>query len=95
MSDRLLTDPPRRQKLSTTATNKDTFEATLRKLQCGDRIVYHTGDLMADRGEINNASTGRIRAVARAAWRAYEAGLVTLVQKRLGYGEFEYTAVKL
>lgn len=84
-----------RKKWVVAATNKDAFGTTLRKLQRGDRIVYHTGDLQYDRDEVENPNTGRIRGVARAAWKAYQDGLVALVQKRLGFATFEYIAVKL
>ena len=45
----------------------------------GEKVVYYTGNLMADRQRSET-----INALARAAWRAYEQGRVILTQQRQG-----------
>jgi hypothetical protein len=52
--------------------------------------VYHTGLLMRDR-----QSNDTVNAIALRAWRAYEAGVVALVQSRLKPGTCGYVAVCL
>lgn len=50
------------------------------------RAVYHVGYLpLAGRGA---------QLTGKAAWRAYRAGLVRLVQERRGFGCYNYIAVK-
>lgn len=58
---------------------KSEFADTLAKAQHGDKIIYARGVTV---GGINK----------QAALDAQEAGLVALVQKRLGKGRFEYIA---
>jgi len=59
----------------------------------GERCIYHVGLLAAD----THSSTGEVIdrdlvMMGREAWRAYEAGLVRLVQRRLGHARYEYIA---
>lgn len=71
----------------------------------GSSIVYHRGDLASDAhdcGDGSPSSVMRQRAAAsvrKAAWEAYEAGDVSLVQRAIperggGLRSFEYIAVK-
>lgn len=54
------------------------------------KITYHTGALALDRSQ--GMDTLMIDAVAKAAWAAYEAGKVTLVQRSVLPGIHEYIA---
>jgi len=51
-------------------------------------VCYHTGFLM-----LNRLGDGKIHAVARQMWQLYRQGKVTLAQKRLGPGRYEYWAL--
>lgn len=56
------------------------FGRSLARMQPGDWLVYHTGKYAAD------------TPAGQAAWLAYEAGKVSLVQRRVGPREFDYIA---
>lgn len=66
------------------------FDALLCSMSHGQALVYHEGLLMRDRQTDDN-----VNAIALRAWRAHEAGVVALVQGRLGPGVCGYLAVKL
>lgn len=51
-------------------------------------VCYHSGFLMLDR-----LVNGKIHAIAREMWRLQERGKVSLAQKRLGPGRYEYWAI--
>jgi hypothetical protein len=55
----------------------------------GKRVCYHIGFLMADRIWDHAACTQ-----ANKMLRLYEAGLVTLVQRRVKEGVYEYWAIR-
>lgn len=55
----------------------------------GDSVIYHRGSLMFDR--VRNPE---VNTIASAVWRAYEAGKVLLIQKRLEPSICAYIAVK-
>jgi len=63
----------------------------------GDAIEYHRGFLAIARdpnvGKLAERERADLVRVARRAVRAAEAGLVHLVQRRLGPGEFSYLAI--
>lgn len=63
----------------------------------GDVAVYHRGLLMFDRDQAASKMLPHDRLemieTANLAWRMYEAGQVTLVQRRAG-GDMEYLAIK-
>lgn len=70
----------------------------------GASVVYHTGNLAEDAHDVVGSPAERLRQeaalnVRKAAWSAYEDGLVTLVQRRLpaadGVPAFEYIAVRV
>ena len=75
----------------------DEFVNWLGLARPGERMVYakgflpiaiHTADLNRD------PNAPKLEAVQRATWKAYERGMVHLVQRRLRPGEFEYRAVR-
>ena len=63
----------------------------------GDRLEYHRGflgiDTMPGMSTLNDKDRQRLAALAGAAFRACEAGLVHLVQERLGPDRFSYLAI--
>lgn len=63
----------------------------------GEKLEYYRGFLSIDTNPlcqtIDPADRRRIDALARAAYRACDAGLVHLVQHRHGDGDFAYVAV--
>lgn len=67
----------------------------------GSSTVYHRGDLANDAHDCDDQRPAArfaqkaAAAVRRAAWEAYQAGLVILVQRRNAAGSFDYLAVKL
>lgn len=79
------------------------FAFWLSRAQPGQKLIYHIGNLAADRAKIAvYAVQGRmtmttkliepLNSVALEVWQAYEHGLVTLTQKRLGENLFQYEA---
>lgn len=74
-----------------TVTAKGVTDA-LKMLKPGQRVVYHTGSLMFDRQR--GLEFGRVHGAAKAAWDAYTAGLVTLVQRKLAPLKYEYIAIR-
>lgn len=76
------------------------FEAWLANAKAGDVAAYARGMLpcliekakAADPDEADRIMD--MRRAATVAWRAYERGLVELVQKRIGFADFEYLAVR-
>jgi hypothetical protein len=85
-------DAPSRNK-----TELQLFQDWLESAKGGSIYHYATGVWLEERKKndasvhINSAGT---RAAAKAAWKAYEDGLVELVQKRNGEGQFDYLAQK-
>jgi len=69
------------------------FETALHNAPVGGKILYYTGLLILDR-EVGRQFAA-IHAIGTAAWEAYKAGKVTLVQKSLPCFGAEYYAVKL
>ncbi|SHF31344.1 hypothetical protein SAMN05444279_1273 [Ruegeria intermedia] len=63
----------------------------------GDRLEYHRGflgiDAMPGMSTLPDRDRQRLAALASAAFRACEAGLVHLVQERLGPDRFAYLAI--
>lgn len=84
--------PSRRPKSTVTVRTRGAFLRALLTLKPGDRIIYHTGMLIRDRIKHNTISQ-----CAKAAWRSYLDGQVTLVQRKIDWvhGAYEYLAVKL
>jgi hypothetical protein len=75
----------------------DDFRAWLRISRPGDRVVYHQGFLVVDRGTsspLRERERRRLDVLATAAGAAAAAGLVHLVQWRCAPGTFVYLAVK-
>ena len=66
------------------------FNLALAEATNGDKVTYHTGDLRSDRKRF-----AAIREIGAAAWKAYENGHCTLVQRRLELGRYEYIAIKI
>jgi len=65
------------------------FQTRLVHATAGERIIYHTGDLMfaRERGS-------QLDATANAAWDAHLAGECLLVQRRVGPSTWEYIAIR-
>ncbi len=59
----------------------------------GNRLMYHSGLLGRDAAICSEPERRRLQELARTARRAFEAGLVHLVQQRLGPGRFGYLAI--
>jgi hypothetical protein len=59
----------------------------------GERLVYHHGFLATDLQETRDPDRRRLRGLGQAAYRAFEAGLVHLVQVRFDRGGFAYVAI--
>lgn len=74
-----------------------TFCAWIGQALPGDRLEYHRGFLGIDTtpviSTLNEIDRRRLAALADAAHRAFEAGLVHLVQQRLGPDQFAYLAI--
>ena len=74
------------------------FEGWLRAAHPGSRITLHRGLLCVDREQRPDAPDAHARAeidrLATAAMRASGQGLVHLVQKRHGEGDYSYIAVR-
>jgi hypothetical protein len=70
------------------------FDAKVDALKRGEVVVYHQGLLMRDR-QFDTAEAHTVHALGLRAWRAAEAGVVALVQRRLEPGVCAYLAVKL
>jgi hypothetical protein len=71
--------------------------AWLGRARPGDRVVYHQGSLVVDRGStssLQRRERRRIDDLATAAHAAVAAGRVHLVQERLATGTFRYLAVR-
>jgi hypothetical protein len=70
-----------------------TFLDAVRKAAPGQAIIYHTGSLMYDRMAGPNFLT--TNGVAIAAWKAFEAKWVTLVQRFTGEQfKYDYIAIR-
>ncbi len=71
-----------------TFSNKLEVEAWVSSTRPGDVVVYHVGHLAADR-----VQSPAVDVVAFEIWRAAQAE-VSLTQRRLGPGRYEYRATK-
>ncbi len=74
-----------------------TFCAWVGQAAPGDRLEYHRGflgiDVMPGMSTLPDRELQRLAALASAAFRTCEAGLVHLVQERLGPDRFAYLAI--
>ena len=74
------------------------FCAWLQQGGAGERVVYHRGHLAVDRIEGQSRLSERARdelsTVADRAWSLAEQGLLILVQRCHGVGDFSYYAVR-
>ena len=66
----------------------------------GETFAYYTGFLAADRGfgipvDMQTTEQRAASEAGNSAWRYFQKGVVTLVQRKLGSGIYEYLAVKL
>jgi len=75
----------------------------LSKARPGEKLIYHIGNLMADRATliteyrrgsavVRTVNLEPLNTVATEVWRAYERGLVILSQKKLAPNLFQYEA---
>lgn len=64
----------------------------LPKMAKGQMLIYHIGSLMHDR--LRGPMFQTVHGVALAAYEAYQAGEVTLVQHKVAPLQFEYIAIK-
>lgn len=73
------------------------FAAWLGQAETDDRLTYHEGYLGVETSPtispLPHQDRLRLAALAGAAWRASEAGLVHLVQRRLDADRFAYIAI--
>jgi hypothetical protein len=78
--------------------HKGELTAWLGRARPGDRVVYHQGFLAVDccgcASSLQERERHRLDALATAARAAAAAGLVHLLQERLGVGRFGYLAVR-
>jgi hypothetical protein len=79
----------------------DKFRNWLLLATPGEQVVYHTGHLASERertreehGMLITVAVDPEDAVGWEAWRAYEIGLVELVQRRVDENVCDYIAVK-
>jgi hypothetical protein len=78
-------------------TRKGELTAWLDRAQPGNRVLYHQGFLVVDRGctsSLNKGERRHLDALATAVAAAAAAGLIYLVQQRLAAGTFRYLAVR-
>ncbi len=82
----------------TSAADFTTWLATSR---ARDRFVYHEGVLAADRHtwtddkDVLHKAIPGVNELALAVAKAADQGLVALVQRRIGKGEWQYVAIRL
>jgi len=73
------------------------FSAWVAQAVPGDRLEYHRGFLGLDTfalfSGLSNKDRGELRKLADRTFRAAEAGLVHLVQERIGTEQFAYIAI--
>jgi hypothetical protein len=77
----------------------DTLLPWLKRAKLGDRRVYHVGNAASEspRVAVDNGDpkcVPKYPQLSELAWRAYEAGLVWLFQKRLASHKFEYIVIR-
>ena len=74
-----------------------TFCAWIGQAMPGDRLEYHRGFLGIDSTSgismLPEPERSQLNALAKAAYRAFEAGFIDLVQERIGPDHFAYIAV--
>lgn len=70
-----------------------TFEEWLDNAKPKDHFIYHKGQLGVDRGP-EEAREPYVNNIAIVAWHAHLAGLVTLVQQRIGRFNWNYIAIR-
>lgn len=74
-----------------------TFYAWIAQAGAGEMVIYHRGFLGVDRGPVISslpeADRQRLATLGAAAYRAFEMGLVHLVQARLEADRFAYIAI--
>ena len=73
----------------------DGAAVSLSAIRPGESVVYYRGFLAADRGrwQFTRARKPFELVVARRAYELYEAGKVTLTQRKLEHSNYEYIAV--
>lgn len=78
---------------------EDNFDYWLNRAKPGETVVYYDGFLLMDRERlVNNGIFAdkfpqTIKAAIRA-WKAYQNGHVTLVQKKRDFFAYDYIAIK-
>lgn len=70
-----------------------TFQEWLDNAKPRDHFIYHKGHLAVDRGP-EERRVPEVDALARAVWAAYEAGQITLTQRRTGSHNWNYLATR-
>lgn len=87
----------RAQSVPTLIMNEVSFAAWIAQAEAGEILKYHRGFLVIDtdkaRTQLKEADRVRLLALARRAMHAAELGLVHLVQRRHGDGDYSYVAV--
>lgn len=71
----------------------DNVAYLIHAMRKGSSLTYHKGFLALDKDA--HRFSADIRKLARAVWTLYEAGFVTLTQRRLGPFSYEYIAVRV
>lgn len=78
--------------LKITALTYASTQEHILTMEKGQTLIYHVGLLMHDRQAGPCFQT--IHGVALAAWEAFEQGKVTLVQRKMGIGHYQYLAIR-
>lgn len=93
----IATGMQRVQSVPTLIMNEVSFAAWIAQADAGDILKYHRGFLVIDtdkaRTPLDEADRVRLLALARRAMQAAEIGLVHLVQRRHGDGDYSYLAI--
>lgn len=69
-----------------------TLRRWIKNAKRGEQLVYHRGFLLRDRQ--NAMSAHDYKGIGMTLWAAYLRGQVTLAQRRIGEGCYEYIAFK-
>ena len=80
-------------------TRTEDVSRFLKESKPGDTLTYHTGFLAQDRlnvysfgGDVFTTINTTVDWVGNAMWKAYQRGIVSLFQKKLGDNRYSYIA---
>lgn len=69
-----------------------TLRRWIRSARSGEQLMYHRGLLMQDRQDAS--APHNYNGIGVVLWQAYQRGQVTLAQRRVSEGCYEYLAIK-